>query len=509
MGRNLQFFLITVTIGLQADKVICQAPDWHWARMIDQSFFSMSVVATNEGGCYVGGGEHVIRFNDFGDHLWTIDFSDEVRLFRTADHEHAGFIMQYEEDAMAAGNSFTAAPGISFVIGFFNTDGSLYDLQNFPALLNVQNLIAIADVHRGPDGDLLLIGHFSDSLQVADTTLTGYSSSGFLARFSGVGDLQWARSLMNTTADGFGSNSAVVKQSAAGDVYINLGSPYPGSSSDTLFAQGGSAFARFSMDGELLWSLLTPGGSLAGDEVIFDLRTDGGLFYSISTLSMTTLISYFGSLDAEGQLEWETGDVEDMTVQNVYTGPADNAIFSGSRYGFGQTVVVGGCTLPNEPPRMFMIEVESDGSCDWLKQSPGQAYGFRGYAVEHPDGIYYTIGNTDGSFIVLGNDTLTFPPGGSIDYYVARLGHLPMELGPHTSQRPDLIQAHPNPFADHLILTVPQKMVGLEASLHDPMGRLVSIQQIASTTQVICLPDHASGLFLLKCGGSVLRIVRE
>ncbi len=504
MVRYILFLWITLTISLHADKAICQAPDWHWGRAIETG--ASAVLATNEGGCYVGSGTRALRFNDFGDHLWTIDFSDEIRLFRTADHENAGFIMQYEEDAIAAGNSFTAAPGISFVIGFFNADGTLYDLQNFPALLSSPIAVSIADAHRGPTGDLLLIGHFSDLVQVLDTTLTGYESSGFLVRFSGDGNLQWARSLIGTQGGGFGGNSAVVKQSATGDVYINLGSPYPGSLSDTLFEQGGSAFARFSGDGELLWSFITDGGSLAGDEVLFDLRADGGLYYSRSTSGMTTLISFFGALAADGQLEWETEPFEDMSVQNVFTGPAGKALYSGSRY--GPTIDIGGCTLPTGPPRMFMIELEENGECNWIKQSPGPAYGFLGYAGEHPLDVYYTIGSTDWSTIVLGNDTLTFTPG-PVHYYVARLGHLPMELGSHPSHQPDLLQVYPNPVAHQLTLTVPQEMVGLSALLYDPMGRVVSVYRIASTAQIIDLPEHTSGLFLLKCGDSVLRVVKE
>ncbi len=79
MERYILFLWIAVAISLHADKANCQAPDWHWARVIDPNGFALhTVLATNEGGCYVGSGLKVLRYNDFGDHLWTIDFSDEV-----------------------------------------------------------------------------------------------------------------------------------------------------------------------------------------------------------------------------------------------------------------------------------------------------------------------------------------------------------------------------------------------------------------------------------------------
>ena len=505
--RSMERWILSLVIPmiLFPAGAFAQAPDWHWGRVInnDPSGPHM-VVATNEGGCYLGSGTDVIRYNDFGDHLWTISFSEEIRLFRTADHQHAGFIMQYEENAVAAGNSFTAAPGASFVIGFFNPDGSLYDIQNFPALLGVP--VMVADMHRGPNGDLLLIGHFSDSLHVSDTTITGYQHSGFLARFSDDGNLQWARSLMNTEGGGFGGNSACVKQSGTGDVYINLGAPYPASISDTLFEPGGSAFARFTVDGDLLWSYTTDGGSLAGDEVLFDLRSNGGLFYSRSTLGMSSLISFFGSLNAEGELEWESEFVEDMTVQNVYTGPVGNALFSGSRYGL--TMDIGGCMLPSGTPRMFMIDLESDGTCNWIKQSPGPAYGFLGYAVEQPTGVLYTIGSTDWSSIILGSDTLTFTAG-PVHYYVARLGQLPMEVGSVPELQNDLLLVHPNPVTDAFFLTVPQAVIGTSVSLHDPLGRVVGSHQLNSTLQRVDVTGLPSGLYLVKYGTHATRVVIE
>ncbi|MDQ3100444.1 MAG: T9SS type A sorting domain-containing protein, partial [Bacteroidota bacterium] len=484
-----------------------QEPDWHWARvLVPNGSGQRTLVATNEGGCYVQNGSTVVRYNDFGDQLWSVDFSDRVQLFRTADGSTAGFILQYEDSSHANGMNYYAPPGISFLTGLFDSDGSMYEVQNFPAILITETSVTIADTHRGPAGDLLLIGHFQDSLQVMDTVITGISHSGFLVRLAMNGDLHWTMSLMNTSQGDIGGTSAHVKQHATGDIYINLGAPYPGSLSDTLFEQGGSAFARFTSEGELIWNSITEGGSLAGDRVLFDLRSDGGLYYTRETAGMSNGVTFVGALGVDGELIWETPAIDYFYPSNVSVGP-NGVLFSGTRYG---PLDLQGCAyVPSSSPRTFMIQFENNDECEWIKNSPDPANAFNGYAVEGPQGIYYTTGAADwSSFLVFGTDTVQFQGGGS-QPYIARLGVLPMSNASQHSHEINPMKVYPNPSKDQLFISVPQNLKGANASLFDFLGRSAGSYTLNTSTEQIDITGLAAGNYILRSHDQYVRVVIE
>ena len=232
-----------------------------------------------------------------------------------------------------------------------------------------------------PNGDVLVVGAFSQAAQVGSSNVV--SSGGtdiFAMRFGPGGDLQWIQSAGGATNDSPYSVAAdvvggfLVTGAFAGQ--MNLGT-------NQLTANGDDAFlVRFRADGSIAWVRTAQG---TGDETGADIAIDGqgfcywvGDFTSNTTFGGTNLTPAAGSTsaaflskyNASGTLQWARALGQGTRAQlprvavTVSGAIYASAVYSGSYQ-------VDSFTLPTGSTDGFLARLTSSGQAEWVRTLGG------------------------------------------------------------------------------------------------------------------------------------------
>lgn len=236
-------------------------------------------------------------------------------------------------------------------------------------------------------GNVILVGSFTGSTQIAGQTLSGYGAmEAFVAKYSPTGDMLWARVISGPEEDlGRG-----VVTDFDGNVYV-VGHftdtvVFDISSTDT--AAAGSAggqdifIVKYDSDGNFVWKV-TGGGT--GDDTATDIdqfRWSGKLYVSggfqeRARIGLGTVLSngltdaFLAKLDMGGNVHWvrNGGGLEHDVAAAVAVSNDESIFIVGDFYDQAQ---FDGTTLQAAGSSdMFLAKYDADGNLQWTKSNGG------------------------------------------------------------------------------------------------------------------------------------------
>jgi hypothetical protein len=294
------------------------------------------------------------------------------------------------------------------------------------------------DVAVDTNGDMVLVGSFTGSVNFGGSTLTGSGLACFVAKFSATGAHLWSR----TFASSGGAEVKAVAIGASGDVFVTgyagpidfgngLQTPNGGASVDAFIARLQGS------DGNVVWGKLY-GGSNVDQALAIALDSAGHVVIGGAANSATYSLggptfTNAGFSDAfvlevsanDGSHVWSigTGTVGNDLVYSVATDSGSSVLLTG-RFNGGVADISGSVNFGVTPLQsvgsgdVMFVKLDSSGNEVWAKRAgtPNDDYGF-GVAVDSNDAVVL-VGQRSGG-IDFGGGPL--PTHGSIDTYVAKL----------------------------------------------------------------------------------------
>ncbi|MBI1289456.1 MAG: hypothetical protein GC178_17960 [Flavobacteriales bacterium] len=268
---------------------------------------------------------------------------------------------------------------------------SLSNAQNFDWARSIGGLGL--DVGRAvttdADGNVILVGSFSGSTQIAGTTLSGLGGmESFVAKYTSDGNLLWAQVISGPDEDM--ARGVVTDQS--GNIYV-VGHftdtvVFAITPTDTIAARstgGQDVFVvKYSPDGTLLWKV-TGGGT--GDDTATDIdqyRWSGKLFVSggfqergkfgsSTVLSSGLTDAFLLKLDPDGNVHWvrSGGGLEHDIAATVAAGNDGSIYIAGDFY---ESATMQGETLQavgNSSSDVFLAKFDDAGNMAWVRTCGG------------------------------------------------------------------------------------------------------------------------------------------
>lgn len=237
-------------------------------------------------------------------------------------------------------------------------------------------------------GNILLVGSFGGSINLGGTTLTSAGSDDlFVAKFSPLGQLMWAKSF----GDGAVQTGSGIGVDANGNIYVT--GNFKGSinfgggalnAAGTLFID--VFLAKLTSDGNHVWSQKFGDDNVqnvrglsvdtAGNVVITgffqnDVNFGGALLTSAGLYDV-----FVAKFNTGGMHQWSRryGDAAgDQNARAVTLDPAGNVYVAGD---VGGTIDFGGGAMTaTSKPSAFVAKLDSLGNATWVKLSNGEATG--------------------------------------------------------------------------------------------------------------------------------------
>ena len=235
-------------------------------------------------------------------------------------------------------------------------------------------------VSADPSGNVFVTGYFhGDSVSFGNVTIRNSFSTGlydnlFIVKYNSGGDVLWAKCATCTGLSGSCRGNSVANDSE-GNIYAtgNFSCPYLVFDSDTIFNADAGGF-----DTEDFFILkLNPSGNVTWVKSIGGTGSDEGNGISINGTNLC-ITGYFGS----------------PTVS-----------FQG--------IILTNASPANPYKNLFIARFDTAGNVIWAagNQTQGNSYGVA--IASNPDGHVYITGNFGSSTMIIGNDTLINPIGGT------------------------------------------------------------------------------------------------
>ena len=375
---------------------------------------------------------------------WARGGADEQELRTLAMDPQGGFVVAstFYGAGNYGGQTFTASHGLSLVKYAANGTHQWSRLHLPYKDINVQ--LGINDMVVTPLGNILLVGHYQGTPDFGGGPLPALPSGAtwgmYIAKFSPTGAHVWSRGFV-PTGDGGASVSALaraVTTDANGSLivtgcftgWLNLGGGTL--QSGETFSQSGMFLARFSWEGEHLWSLAVPAGtsnpwSAATEGLDVATNADGRIFVGgqagTGRLGATSDSTPFvAAYSPEGALLWSralNGAVG--AVRSVATLPGGSVAFGGSfreSFVFAGAPVVSTANENGHPDEDGMLGVLSPAGGDtWAKRLGGVRYDAVNGVATDAAGNISILGYSNG-LVDLGGGVLGHPE--ETRYTVAR-----------------------------------------------------------------------------------------
>jgi hypothetical protein len=238
------------------------------------------------------------------------------------------------------------------------------------------------DVQTDATGNIYVVGHFEGDLMLGDTMIsnTADGKDGFLAKLSPGGHLIWLNHLGGPSDDWL-EDLAVDSQ---GDVIVSghfMDSLY---AADTFFSSVGQKdliFLKFNTDGQFLWGR-SGGGPY--DDFANAVETDpddhillAGQFSFSATLGDSVLNSngdediFLAKFDSYGHMIWShsEGGYSSDDAQSISVDEDGNTYLTGSFVGF---VTIGGEALLHAGgDDVLILKYNSGGTIEWVRSAGG------------------------------------------------------------------------------------------------------------------------------------------
>ncbi len=504
--------------------VIGQAPEWWWVSSIqgNGSYVQTEASRAHDGGYFVslsssqlelpwgmvqGTGGVLVHMNPEGEPTAAVPMPTAKQL-DMMDDGTVRFLLTYEVECSVGGNIFTAPPGISAVVGYMDTEGTLTGLVNIPALLTISPYDPI-DIHKGPSGDIYAIGIFEDSVTVSDTVL--YQSGTFFAHFTETGALVQARRI-DVVYNSFEGGKVV--EGLDGSVYVILqhvlafdefGSDPP--------AEFGVGLFSFNANWQIQWFILddgeglNPTGSaqltgspLGGVYLAYPARggmTQGGPVRVIHYASEGDTLWYNGSFRPGGE---SSGG---MSLDRIESRLSGELLISGAYE--GEPLDYGPYPIPSRyVPGMFVGALNGEGEWTWMiANTVGRIHNC--VASMSPSGDVYTSGAYP-SLVEFG--PFAFPYSSNPPAFIGRIGFGPLSLRDEAQNTPLDLTLFPNPSSGSVTVSLERSSSGLVEVL-DLFGRTVRQRERVSFPVTLSLKGLSPGTYVVRYADQSSRLIIE
>lgn len=310
---------------------------------------------------------------------------------------------------------------------------------------NLNGTQYIIDIASDQQGDIYLLGSYSNTAIFDTITLTANSSATYLAKFNTSGNVVWVKNILHQSDSAY---FGVMSTDPQGNVYLggsfqahilSLGA-YLLSNSDTIGGTGPNTgilsadyvLAKYDQSGAVVWT--KSGGIRDFHEDVSAITNDGlgHLYFNFQqehawTVGPTdTLKDYLIKCDASGAVLW-TDTFQDLGIAQMITSGKGNSLYTTGFYGhYG--IIDSNITFGDGAPTsggIYIAKFDSAGNALWGKSSlsnPSDVIAFsKGMAFDNSGNICVSgeyINSIIGlvSQLIFGADTITMHSDGQFTW---------------------------------------------------------------------------------------------
>lgn len=451
------------------------AQTWMWANRLPGSEGTQQqrISTDADGNVIVSGGSYIAKYNSSGLQLWKKDPSngfDAQAMNLCTDAAGNILVTGTYTTTTTFGTTTLSNSGYEDVfVAKYDAGGNVLWARNAGGV----NFDIAYTVATDAVGNVIVGGSFaSPGITFGSTTLTGTGTNMFLVKYSGTGDVIWARIVNNDGSIGTYTRAAAIAIDNFGNIIVggefsgysvNIGS---NTLTNTSYPFGDLFVAKYDDGGTAIWA-----ERMGSDyyDAIWDIAVDGdgnsyvvgnftGDSMQVNTEKLYNIASsemegYVTSYDGVGELRWArlvggVGTEEVLAAETDNTGNLYVAFnYDSPTMLFGTTTFTnGGATGTSEA---VVGKYSSSGTELWAIQI-GKLKNdvITGMALDGLDNVY--ISGTYSDSIGFGTTTLTTPGVGFVDIFIAKMGAVPT-----TSQlyyHAPTINIYPNPANGILII---------------------------------------------------------
>jgi hypothetical protein len=497
--------LFSFIISLVFIKTLAAQPSIEWQRTLggSQLDYATCVKVTNDGGFIVAGGSYSTNGDLNSSHgyaeFWIVklDSTGGIEWQKTlgGSGEDWAYSIDITDDNGYIVTGYTTSSDYDVSGSFIGKNYWIVKLDNLGIIQWQEPFGGSGQDHPNSivqtnDGGFIAAGKSSS---------TGGNLSGnhggldfWVVKIDTVGTLQWQKALGSSSDD---EANCIIQTTDGG--YIVAGFT-EGSDEDVTEINGyrDSWIVKLDTIGNIEWEK-SLGGSL-GEEAYSIIQTiDGGYMVTGYTRSNDGHVSgnngyidcWLVKLDTIGSIEWQKclgGSSQELglSVQQTSTG---DYIVAGS-----SSSLDGDVTDNQGSADFWIVGLDSIGSIEWQKSIGGSDYD-EPYSIQLiDDSTYIVAGATDS------NDGDIVGYHGDTDYWVVKLSFNNNNTSAMNESAFDEFRIYPNPAKNQLNINVDQLMIGLDYTIYDNLGRILTISTIKSENEVIDLSQLSSGSYFIQ-----------
>ena len=448
------------------------------------------------------GDEHVIslgetdiflaKYDPQGELIWLIgdggidyDYMQGISVYQ----DGAYALLSFYGTTRLGGETYSSSGSQDIVIAHYDTEGN----YRWSRHIGSPKTDYANAVDTDADGNLIVTGHFYDSIAFPDTTVYSIASSDiFLASFNPAGDLLWIKTMGGSSTDQSYSLSCdddvniILTGSFFDDIQI-------GDTMLTTTAPTGVFVANYSYAGDFQFAWQIDGnGLLAQSFASFD--GNGNILHAGNFTDQVNLGQYqfnagpfnidifITKYDAEGNLLWADHGHSAGSDQliSIDVGP-DNKLYLTGHYldsiQFGNVGLA--YSLCCGSAEIFIVKYSEDGTAIWGRQISGVTALVEDMCKNIDDKLFLT-GMFNGE-LTLGNLKI-YSNGYFSNYLTGMNTDLPSSVESHPDEAG--IRLSPNPAVSYLMIDPPQQNTLYSYKIFDAAGKTSLEGKLSGSTRV-------------------------
>jgi hypothetical protein len=539
--RNIPLYLVFSLTTSLAGK----AQNWIWAKSFPgQNTDEVNAVCIDQGGNFFITGVYSSTLLAFGSN--TLNNSGGEDIFLTKLNANGNVIWSktaggsgsdggmgvcsdinnnlyltgnYDSSTLTAGTNTLSNAGLSDAFLFkYDGNGNIIWAERFGGPGNDAISASVTD----SNGNTFITGQFtSPVLVIGSTTLTNNGGDDmFCAKYDVNGNPVWAKSVGSTSFE-LGNSIAL---DVNGNIFISGYFEAPGLTIGTntlVNAGGGNIFlAKYDNNGNVIWAKRF--GGTAYDQPN-SICTDGGenvymtgsfnspaITFGSFTLTTAGMRDVFLSkFDTNGNIIWAncsggSGDDEGQSI--TYNNNIGRLFLRGN---FLSSSIIFGATTLNFPigmvEPMYLVTYDPNGNviCATMLDSGGDDYGQT--IVSDQSGKLYVGGDFEIDQFVVGANTFPGPIGE--DIFIAKY-ECTSTVGLIENKIDLSFQIYPNPTSGSLALSNEASVPG-KVEIYNCLGSLIYSEEIKESKAEFDLGNQPNGIYLIRIGNTVKKIIKE
>ncbi len=370
----------------------------------------------------VGGYDiYITKLDESGNFQWAIGAGSSGSDFGyalTVDNQDNVYAVGSFTNSVTLGSTTLTSKGSSdiFVCKLDNATGKVLWAKRMGGSGGDEGMCIRAD----GSGNIFVSGYYTNSGDFGTVSLTSYGGQdAFIAKLNGNGDVQWAKSVGGTGADGNGNGGVAVNNK--GEIFLTgtySGTATLGTLNLTSSGKDDIYVAKLDQSGNFTWasSLGGPGSEMIGGiatdgsgNVFLAGTADGGAFQTITfgTIKITSFSYdvFVCKLDNSGKFVWAKimgGVNQDSDGEAIAVDSKGNVYATGYFTGTFNVSTKYILTAANQWD-VFVIKMDNAGDVTWAGGMGGRLWEVgEGITVDAKDNIYVS-----GYF----QDSVDFNPG--------------------------------------------------------------------------------------------------